>query len=399
MGCCHACNGSRSNMEEVQAVVPTTGSHSVHTAEQMAAARRAADAQRTLVQEAEAASAMCKPSERWAQYGGEAVEELLDDCTLVDAQYLVKLADEGGILPRWQELPDAARITRANVWRLGCAATTYFLPVMVLSYCWLDADHPDALGETLLRVKPVLKAMIEKVIELGGRHATVGVMWDFVSLPQRPRTQTEEERFSRGLKHINEWYRHPYTFVLAVTNALPTGKQYTNTRLYSERGWCYFELRISSLTKYGSCLLDFSKFDEGAHDNFDGMTIGMNSKRQAPMSPDEFAAEMRKDIASGRLAFTAKADAEFVINQYHKGFIAAYEGHTSIQKNGAFIHMTNLGWGSDEGYTLAQAISYIEEHCSPPQSLYLNLQSNNFGSDAIDAIKRAARKHVELLNL
>mmetsp|Transcript_150709 Transcript_150709/g.365979 ORF Transcript_150709/g.365979 Transcript_150709/m.365979 type:complete len:398 (-) Transcript_150709:20-1213(-) len=396
MGSCHTCNGFRSPGDEVVEPHPTRETPFGHTAEQVAAARRAADAQRASVQEAEAASATSTLNSEWVQYGGETVEELIEDCTLIDAQYIVKLADEGGILPRWQELPDAARITRANVWRLGCAATTYFLPVMVLSYCWLDADHPDALGETLLRVKPVLKAMIEKVIELGGRHATVGVMWDFVSLPQRPRTQTEEERFSRGLKHINEWYRHPYSFVLAVTNALPTGKQYTNTRLYSERGWCYFELRISSLTKYGSCLLDFSKFDEGAHDNFDGMTIGMNSKRQAPMSPDEFAAEMRKDIASGRLAFTAKADAEFVINQYHKGFIAAYEGHTSIQKNGAFIHMTNLGWGSDEGYTLAQAISYIEEHCSPPEQLKLNLDGNDFGSDAMAAINEAARKHFKI---
>jgi len=360
MGCCHSGNGVKP---------PRTGEF-----------------------ETEAASA-CEPKKEWAQYGGEAVEELLDDCTLVDAKYLVRLADEGGIVPRWQELPDVARITRANAWRLGCAASMYFLPVMVLSYCWLDADHPDVLGETLRRVKPVLKAMVDKVVKSAGSHATVGVMWDFVSLPQRPRNQTEEERFSRGLKHINEWYRHPYSFVLAVTNALPTGKQYTNTRLYSERGWCYFELSMSSLTKDGSCLLDFSKFREENAD-FASCVWDMKAKRPPPMSPDDFATEMRKGIASGRLAFTAKADADFVIDQYRKGFIEAYERHTRTQRNGAWIHMNNLGWGPDEGHTIARAISYVEEHCSPPQTLLMNLGDNNFGTDAVDAIKGAARKHV-----
>jgi len=406
MGCCQTCSSSSAANE--QAVVsghaaetrkdsveaPRTGEAQLGpTDEQLAAAKRAAMAQEALVREVEAASATCEPNERWVQYGGEAVEELLDDCTLVDAQYLVKLADEGGILPRWQELPEVARITRANVWRLRCAAATYFLPVMVLSYCWLDASHPDVLGETLGRVKPVLKAMVQKVVEMAGIHATVGVMWDFVSLPQRPRTKTEEERFSRGLKRINEWYRHPYSFVLALTNALPTGRQYTNTRLYSERGWCYFELKISSLTKDGKCLLDFIKFD-GSSTAFDASAWGMKANRPAPMSPDDFATEMREGIAAGRLAFTAKADAEFVINQYRKGFIEAYERHTRTQRNGAWIHMNNLGWGPDEGHTIARAISYVEEHCSPPQTLLMNLGDNNFGTDAVDAIKGAARKHV-----
>jgi len=396
MGSCHTCNGFRSPGDEVVEPHPTRETPFGHTAEQVAAARRAADAQRALVQEAEAASPTDKSNDLWNQYGGKAVEELLDDCTLVDAHYLVKLADEGGIVPRWQELPDVARITRANVWRLRCAAETYFLPVLALSYCWLDADHPDALGETLRRVKPFLEAMVKYATKNSGKHATIGVMWDFVSLPQRPRDQTEEERFKCGLKRINEWYRHPYLSVLAVTNPLPTGKEYTNTRLYSERGWCYFELCISSLTKHNKCLLDFSRFVGSATD-FQGMRIGMCAKRPPPMSPDDFAMEMRKSIASGRLAFTAKADAEFVIGQYCKGFVEAYEGHTRVQSNGAYIHMNRLGWGSDEGHTLARAIAYVEEHCSPPEPLKLNLDDNHFDPDAHEAIKRAARKHVRII--
>mmetsp|Transcript_120119 Transcript_120119/g.351042 ORF Transcript_120119/g.351042 Transcript_120119/m.351042 type:complete len:441 (+) Transcript_120119:95-1417(+) len=378
------------------------------TAVQLAAASHALEASEKLMKAASAAEASDSISESvsdspfaseelWVQYGGEAVEGLLDDCALVDVHYLIQLADGGGIVPRCQELPEVARITRANVWRLRQAATRYFLPVLALSYCWLDATHPDALGETLALIKPVLMAIYDEVRCNAGQHATVGVMWDFISLPQRPRSEAEEERFSCGLRRINEWYRHPYITVLAVTNALPTGKPYTNTRLFSERGWCYFELHISSLTKHDKCLWDMNKLSHGA--GFSSMRRDMKAKRPPPMSPDEFAEEMRKAVASGKLAFTAHADAEFVIEQYHKGFIAAFEEYTRVQKNGAWIHMTALGWGSEDGQVLARALSYAEDHCSFPETLNLVLKNNSFDGRALVSLKRAARKCFNLVGI
>ena len=77
-------------------------------------------------------------SSDWVHYGGESLEPLLEHTTLVDARYLVALAEAGGIVPRWQDLPECAKITPANVWRLRVCADFSMLPVCVLSYPWLD---------------------------------------------------------------------------------------------------------------------------------------------------------------------------------------------------------------------------------------------------------------------
>ena len=60
-------------------------------------------------------------------------------------------------------------------------------------------------------------------------HGTVGLMMDYMSLPQKPfRSPEERVRFKIG--RINEWYD-------PIANRIREG-----------RGWC-FELRMSSLQK------------------------------------------------------------------------------------------------------------------------------------------------------
>ena len=54
-------------------------------------------------------------------------------------------------MPRWQELPQEAVIGPHNAWRLRCWGRQFSLPVLVLSYPWLDAVHPDREGEQLRR--------------------------------------------------------------------------------------------------------------------------------------------------------------------------------------------------------------------------------------------------------
>ena len=83
----------------------------------------------------------------WEAYGGAAVEALLDDIDLVDARWLIELADEGGVAPRWQQVPHAARIGPDCIWRLRSAwEERNCLPVVVVSYPWLDSFHPDKHG-------------------------------------------------------------------------------------------------------------------------------------------------------------------------------------------------------------------------------------------------------------
>ena len=80
--------------------------------------------------------------------------------------------------------------------------------------------------------------MLKELADEVSPHATVGVLQDYASLPQRPyRNQKEKPRFTLGLTSIDRWYAHPYTYVLRVTNELPRGAAYTNTRPYNNRGW------------------------------------------------------------------------------------------------------------------------------------------------------------------
>lgn len=140
---------------------------------------------------------------RWLKFGGRVIETLLETACLVDARYLVALAKAGGVLPRCQELPPSARITLANVWQLRRWNYAYSLPVIVLSYPWLDRDHPDQRGELLRTIAPVLQTVVAAA---GDGHCTVGVMIDWCSLPQLPCTDTDRLVFERGLSEMHFWY-------------------------------------------------------------------------------------------------------------------------------------------------------------------------------------------------
>ena len=65
--------------------------------------------------------------------GGAAMEAMLPFVDLVDCQYLITLGEAGGIVPRWQEVPECARINEKNVWRLRAWNEGFSCPVLCLS--------------------------------------------------------------------------------------------------------------------------------------------------------------------------------------------------------------------------------------------------------------------------
>lgn len=103
----------------------------------------------------------------------------------------------------------------------------------------------------LARVTPILKQMLPFC---GGDEFSVGVLWDYMSLPQPFRTVDEAERFASGMRDLMSWYAHPYTHVLLMTTELPAGAAYSNQRSYHERGWCEAEWRTCALSKCQSQL-------------------------------------------------------------------------------------------------------------------------------------------------
>ena len=141
----------------------------------------------------------------YTAYGLSQLEALLTYITLVDVQYLVALAEAGGVVPRWQDVPQEARIDTADAWRLRSCK---IVPILVLSCPWLDAHHPDSRGATLRRLLPVLRACRDEA-RRAGPHATFGVFWDYMSLPQKrtiscpegtdDRSAVEYARFKEGM--------------------------------------------------------------------------------------------------------------------------------------------------------------------------------------------------------
>ena len=74
-----------------------------------------------------------------------ALKAALADTVLVDAAWLARLADEGGILPRCQDLPPGARVTLKQMeqWRGVFGRDT--LGVLVISYPWWALPALDPL--------------------------------------------------------------------------------------------------------------------------------------------------------------------------------------------------------------------------------------------------------------
>ena len=330
-----------------------------------------------------AAAAEAAPEEKraddgmWALYGGCALESLLEHTPLIDLEYLVALAEGGGVLPCGrQNVPPAAFITKRNLWRVklwGKANPKASLGVLVLSYPWLDWFHPDRLGAQLRRLLPFLKAMLAEA-KRDSPHCTVGVMVDFLCLPQKPfATEEDGARFGVSLKAINAWYFHPFTYTLLVTNPPPEGAAYSNTRLHRHRGWCFFEQAASMVVKDHRCLLDFGAY-EGAtefgyllNDEPDTCLGQMRAGRKPPIAPDALGERMRARVASGALTFTANADMDFVIGQYEAGFVAAINRVAAEPYDTRSLVFMDLGWGDAEAAELELALRYAAAKCAFPE--------------------------------
>lgn len=313
--------------------------------------------------------------------------DMLEHTTLVDARYLIALAKAGGVVPRWQDLPEEAKLGVHNHWRMSIGCGQYRYRIVALSYPWLDWFHPDRCGEQLARIAPILQKFLDEPgchSELDNCPLTVGVLWDWASLPQRPYgSNDEEKRFKMGLQCINQWYRHPYVPVLTVTWDPPTGVAYGNTRAYAARGWCFFESSIAQIVKEESCLWD-AALAEG-----DWSLQTLKKSRCPPLPPDVFAKRMASGISSGELKFTAGADQAMVTEQYNIGFIDAFSGYSSLAVT-TDIYFYGFGWDDDDAKELANAVAYVNTNCDLPTPLCICVdighKYSNIGRDALHRV-------------
>ena len=92
------------------------------------------------------AAQLAEPS-YWDEVGpnkpnASALKAALADTVLVDAAWLARLADEGDILPRCQDLPPGARVTLKQMEKWKDGGT---VGVVVISYPWWAPPALDPL--------------------------------------------------------------------------------------------------------------------------------------------------------------------------------------------------------------------------------------------------------------
>jgi len=270
---------------------------------------------------------------------------------LLRGSFLVQLHDQGRFLDRHQDLPEDAFWGAEEAMDRLTSEGNKFL--YVLSYRWLQPGNPDPQGHHLKIVAHVARCAIRI---RSGRD--IAVFWDFGSLPQKPRSAEEDNRFRKGLGSCDMLYGHRFSNIWMQTR-LPAGFDGAS---YDDSGWCSFEAGVSAIVKDFTMRADVGKFSEHEKDYQLGVQCArMKSRRPAPLTPERFGEKLEHKV------FTNKADSGSVLQLYRRTFEAA--ANSAVK-----LHFANCRWGPAEAEVLADALPHF-------RSLQeLNIVNNPFGN-------------------
>ena len=216
-----------------------------------------------------------KTEQAWKDCEGELLEpflEWVDDLggppiRLLDARFLISLANAGGVLARRQDLPDGAffdlpRLKRES-WGYGGAS----LRVLIIFLPWLQRDHPDPKGAQLRRIAALLESF---VADDGGSYA---VFLSYCSVPQiglggDARSEEDAQLCTMALPGLAELYSHGSTFLIELTSLpddYPDAYDWADdadpiTCAFHDRGWNFAESMATKLSKNSAMVLDCSMF-------------------------------------------------------------------------------------------------------------------------------------------
>ena len=274
----------------------------------------------------------------WQQLNGVELESQLTvdpelggaPIRLVDARYLIKLAQEGGRLVRRQDLPETAFVPLGTVRRLGLG-TSNSLRLVAVSHAWLTPLHPDPRGDSLRLLATALELLLRHLDNEGDEPdelRTYGVMLDFCSAVQKgaagePRSAQEGALFTRALTQMGDWYSHQETIVLKLTKMperYPEGFEFpagcvANTADYSGRGWCFEEASVAGLIKSSGKVLDLEQHRSAS--SLDELKRECKTGRTPPLTPAEFNRRLETKSFTSR-----KADLEQVPTPLDMGILA-----------------------------------------------------------------------------
>jgi hypothetical protein len=298
-------------------------------------------------------------SKKWTE--AESLREAIrgGDTVLLKGSWLLRMSKDGEIIPRRQDLPSAGAWEPEDL--IGQLAEgdhiqkwEHKVPIVSLSYCWVQPSHPDPHGQQLKSVCKVIDVVLNGFgygKEEGRKMCNdMAVFWDYGGLYQNNRTDEELESFKRGLKSVNLWYAHKMTTVWMLTK-VPNG-----VRPYDDRGWPNFERELATMTKPFHFALDLGLIHEG-YETREYYTLKdhCNSRRSAPMHPSDF-----RNILPLK-AFTNGSDRAFVMNKYNATF-------EEVMGSAKELIFARLNWGPEEYASVAKCLPY----CSNVETLNMN---------------------------
>jgi len=349
-------------------------------------------------QKADSAPASIKRliSPRWKSYGGHVIEEMLEHTPLIKAQYLISLAKNGGIMPRRQEIPLSALITKKNMWRLRYNGM-YRLPVLAMSYPWVDPFHPDRAGNLLQQILPILETLLETaqdenetrsgIAGRGNAYQTVGIFLDYACLPQAERIYEDEASFQVSLDKLWKWYAHPMTTVIMCTHELNHIPLPTNPKPYDARGWCICEKILASIAKGNNLLWDIRNYRPGMtyEDMWEEMRKG--GIREPFRSPDRLDVEIRNSIEKGTIFFSYNADIDVVLKLYQNAFVTTFGNIKALVPCCDGFFFKDYGWKDEDVPILLEAFDYMRaNNCCP--TVPIRLGGNSFSFSQIQNLRQ-----------
>ena len=125
----------------------------------------------------------CCKSSRSESKWDERLKRALENTAMIDAAYLAGLADKAGVLPRCQDVPKEALVSLAEMEAWG--GNGFTVGALIISYPWLDKNHPDPHGEQLRQLAFILRAFANRARKRKG--CRVGVFWDERKRASNPR--------------------------------------------------------------------------------------------------------------------------------------------------------------------------------------------------------------------
>eukprot|EP00929_Paragymnodinium_shiwhaense_P103207 TRINITY_DN6652_c0_g1_i4.p1 TRINITY_DN6652_c0_g1~~TRINITY_DN6652_c0_g1_i4.p1 ORF type:complete len:634 (+),score=167.33 TRINITY_DN6652_c0_g1_i4:88-1989(+) len=335
----------------------------------------------------------------WCRYGGRDLEPLLTVTTLVDLQWLARLArhevlpERKGVSPGWSQLPLEAQVSASQLQASGSVPQGQ-LPIVVFSCPWASEEHPDPDGSQLQRLLPLLEVIEDSFIAPEPKPQTWGVFWDYMSMPQRTsrsRSEASAEKLARcdlATAQVHRWFAHPFT--LSVLQDAPLCDLYGGSRRcrpYYERGWCLFERQLSGLVKRGQNMLSLSTpgycryIQTKLVDDWPTLVEhcgAVGGGRPPPVAPDRFyqrlsegaAAEAREE--GNGLFFFFDDDLDAIVNpDYRQAFLDAF---SKVQ----LLDYSYLSWNDADVEDLVDALQYARGRGALSELRELWLMGNSF---------------------